>query len=376
MRLKKIWLALVALMFDKPMGVAGWRGTGNGEHNGLAPAWLRRWIRLSRFVFVAPVILSLAAVIERTNVIEEAVARQWKITDTPFSGPSGTLAGQVEPGGIAKDVTNGILYQNEGTKVSPYWTPVNYEQEGLLAFHSDNWRDQVGKALANTDASTMLANGLRIFGQGIEVNGDTGLTIATSEGGNLATLQATNEQEHLAAIGLDAGVFQPDQHGACLVVDAEFNVLTDLVNKTMDIGFVGLAADDLDPPITSTTLTMTNVQVDLALLHMDDDLTDSAGLFLDWNRNNNNATLLTSATGVDTGTDIAAVGTFARYRVELQRTGTVVKMVAFKDKVQIGSIADAFDEDEECSPVLLIKAAETAVEAIAIKHFATWALRA
>ena len=324
----------------------------------------------------APVLLSLAAVLERTNVIEEAIQRTWETSGTPFSGTSGTLAGQIEPGGVVVDTDTGIRYFNEGTKASPYYTPVSYDQEGLLAFHSDGWKDQVGKAFADTAASVMLANGLRIFGQGVEVNGDTGLTIASAEGGNLATLQCTDEDQHLAAIGLDTEVFQPDQHGACLVVDAEVNILADLVNRLFGIGYVGLAADALDPPTTNTGTTITLVQNDMAILQMDDNLTDAVGLMQAHNKSDAAASILTSATGVDTGVDIAAVGTFGRYRVELQRTTTVVKMVSFKNKVQIGSIADALDEDEECSPVLFIATDEDAIEAITVKHFATWAVRA
>lgn len=369
----KLIAALAAMMIDKPLGVAGWRGSGNGGHG----RFWRKMRRIVPAVLAAPALLMLAAVIERTDVIEEAIDRTWEINQTPFSGTSGTLAGQVDPGGIAKDVTNGILYQNEGTKASPYWTPVNYEQEGLLAFHSGGWKDQLGKAFADTAASAQLANGLRVFGQGVEVNGDSGLTVATGEvSGNIATLQCTNEDQHLAALGTDANVFQPDTHGACLVVEAEVNILTDLVNKLFGIGFIGTAADALDPPTTNVTVTITNIQPDLALLQMDDNLTDALGLMQAWNRSNVNATLLVSATGVDTGVDIAAVGTFARYRVELQRTTTVVKMVSFKDKVQIGSIANAYDEDEECAPVVFIVTDEDAVEAIQIKHFAAWGLRA
>ena len=57
-------------------------------------------------------------------------------------------------------------------------------------------------------------------------------------------------------------------------------------------------------------------------------------------------------------------------------TGTVVKMVAFIDKVQIGSIADALDEDEECTPVIYIVTENAVVEALSIRRFATWAMRA
>ena len=324
----------------------------------------------------APMLLSLAAVIERTNVIEEAQTRVWEFAGSPFSGTGGALAGQIASGDYLKDITNDILYVNEGSKASPYYTPVGYDQANLLAWRTD-FRDGVGKPHANTDASTTLVgSGIRIHGQGIaEV--DAGVVVTIAEGGALARLTITDEASHLLAIGTDGGVFQPDQHGGLLVVDTEFNVLTDIVNKTVAVGFIGLAANALDPPITNSNTVITLVQDDLALLFMDDDLTDAAGLFLAHNKADAAATVATSATGVDSGVDIAAVGTFARYRVELQRTTTVVKMVAFKDKVQIGSIADAFDEDEECSPVTYIGAGlNGSVEAIDVRRWAAWAVRA
>jgi hypothetical protein len=315
------------------------------------------------------------AVIERTNVVDEAQIVSWEVSATPFSGSSGTLAGQCEPGGIVKDVTNNILYQNEGTKASPYYTPVSYSQEGLLAYHSDGWKDQVSKAVANTDASTMLSSGVRVFGQGIAET-DSGAVVASAEGGNEVTLTSTNEASHLAVLGTDAGIFQPDQHGACIVVDAEFAVSADLDTKTVAIGFVGTAADALDPPVTSSGTTLTLVQDDLVLALMDAALTDAAGIMIPHNKSNAAASIETTATGVDTGSDIEAAGTYQRLRVELQRTTTTVKAVVFKDKAQIGSIADALDEDEECSPVLYIGSGTTSTEALAVRHFATWGLRA
>ena len=107
-------------------------------------------------------------------------------------------------------------------------------------------------------------------------------------------------------------------------------------------------------------------------------LTDATGLMQSHNQEDAAATLLTTATGVDTGVDIAAVSTFALYRVEMQidSTGLIVKMVSFKDKVQIGSIADALAEDVAVAPVCYIGSKTTSVEAINIKRFATWALAA
>lgn len=314
------------------------------------------------------------AVIARKNIVEEAQSRLWEFAGAPFSGTGGALAGQIKSGDYLKDTTNDVLYVNEGSKASPYYSPVGYDQENLIAYRSD-WRDKVGVAHAgSTNDVTIAGSGIRVFGQGSADN-DSGLVVTTIETGQLATATATDEASHLLAIGTDAGVFQPDQNDL-LVVDAEFNVLTDLLTKTVAIGFIGTATAALDPPITSTTITMTLVQDDVQLLLMDAALTNADGLFQGWNKADAAATLLTTATGVDTSTDIAAVGTYGRYRVELQRTLTAVKMVSFKDKVQIGSIADAADEDEECSPVLYIGSGTTSVEAIAIKRFAAWGTRA
>lgn len=293
----------------------------------------------------------------------------------PLSGTSGTFAGGTGTGALYTDQTNNIVYVNEGTKASPYWTPVAFDQDGLLAYHSD-FRSQLGKALADTAASAIIADGtgLRVFGQGIEVNGDSGLTVAVGEGGSVATLASTNEASHVAAIGAPAGVWQPDTHGRLLVIDAEFAVSTDLDTKSVFMGFVGTAADALDPAATGDTTTITLVQDDVAGVLFDASLTDATGLFLAHNKSNAAASIETDATGVDTDTDIEAAGTYQRIRVELQRTTTVVKMVVFKDKVQIGSIADALDEDEECSPVLYIESGTTSAEALLIRRFSAWAL--
>ncbi len=83
-----------------------------------------------------------------------------------LSGLSGTGAGQVEAGDLLLDTTNYVLFVNEGTKASPYWTPGGLNQAALFGVNID-FRDQVGKAIADTGAEAILAgSGLRVFGQG------------------------------------------------------------------------------------------------------------------------------------------------------------------------------------------------------------------
>lgn len=293
----------------------------------------------------------------------------------PSSGTSGTLAGAAQPGALLWDTTNSVLYWNEGTLASPYWSPVGYDQENLLAYRTD-FRAQNGKAVADNAAEAILPDsGFRVFGQGIE-EADSGLVVAISEGGAVATLTSTNQASHLAAIGLEAGVWQPDTHGV-LVIDAEFAVLADLDTKTVGIGFIGTAADALDPPVTCATTTLTLVQDDVALAIMDAALTDAVGIMLAHNKSDEAASLATTDTGVDTGEDIEAAGTYQRMRVEMVPDGAgAVVMNVFKDKVLIGTIADALDEDEECSPVLYIGSGTTSTEALGIKRIAAWAQRA
>ena len=292
----------------------------------------------------------------------------------PLSGTSGTGVGdpRLEAGSVIEDTTNGVIYVNEGTAVSPYWTPAGLDQAPLFGVHTD-FRDQAGKALANTAAEAIIpGSGLRIFGQGIEVNGDSGLVAnAATEGGTTARLHATNETSHLAAIGMDAGVMQPDQHGK-LTVDVEFTSVTNILTRAFFLGFAGTAADALDPVATGATVTLTLVQDDLAGILMDSRLTDAAGLMAAHNKSNEAATLLVAATGVDTGSDMPAAATFVRLRVEITAAGL---MVCFKDKVQIASIAASLDADEEVSPVFYVETTTAATKAVDIRRFSAFAYR-
>jgi len=262
------------------------------------------------------------------------------------------------------------LFTNEGTQLSPYWTPAGFDQAPLFAVHTD-FRDRAGKTVADAGAVAFLAgSGLRVFGQGIAET-DSGLVVqAAGEGGAPARLTTTNEVAHTAAIGMAAGVFQPDQH-QLLAIDAELSNVAAITERAMFIGFLGLAADALDPAVTGATTIATLVQDDLAGLWFDTGLTDGDRLFGVHNKSNAAATQDLAVDG-DTSVDIAAAGTFQRLRVEINAAGD---MVAFVDQAQVCSRAAALDDDEECSPVLYLESNAASTKSIDIRRFATWAYR-
>lgn len=285
----------------------------------------------------------------------------------PSSGTSGTLAGHVRPGGLLLDATNGVLFVNEGTKASPYWTPVSLSQRPLFGVESD-FRDQVGKAVADTGTEAIIAgSGLRVFGQGIAET-DSGLVVqAAGEGGCVARLTTTDEADHVAAIGMEAGVMQPDQH-QLLVVDVEYTNVSAITLRNVFLGFVGTAADALDPPVTGATTTATLVQDDLCLMHFDVGYTDGDRWYVVYNKSNAAATM----TPDDTSVDVAAAATYQRLRVEVDVAGNAT---FFINKAQVEYEALALDDDEECSPVFGIESTSAATKSVDIKHFAAWAYR-
>lgn len=295
----------------------------------------------------------------------------WQNAGPPSSGTSGTGAGVVETGDLLMDTSYGVLYHNEGTRASPYWTPVGYDQARLFGVYTD-FRDQVGEALTDTDAEFIVpGSGLRIFGEGIEVN-DSGLAVQTAaEGGNVGRMTTTDEDGHTIAIGMEAGVMQPDQH-QILVVEAELAHVSAITLRAQGIGFFGAAADAFVPPVTGATVTTTLVQDDCAGVFFDVGFTDADRLYAFHNKSDAAANQDATAAGRDTGVNIEAAGTYQRLRVEINAGGD---MLVFKNKVQVASIADALDADEECTPVLWLESTSTAVKSMDVRRFATWAYR-
>ena len=309
------------------------------------------------------------SVLEGTRITGSRI-RPWTNAGAPSSGTSGTLAGVAEAGDMLWDKTNGVLFVNEGTQASPYWTPAGYDQAPLFGVHTD-FRDQAGKAIADTNGEAIVpGSGLRVFGQGVAET-DSGLVVqAAAEGGNVGRITTTNEDAHTIAIGMEAGVFQPDQH-QLLVVDVELTQVAAITDRAMFVGFLGLAADALDPAVTGATTVATLVQDDLAGLWVDAGLTDGDRFFGVHNKSNEAATQDLTADG-DTSTDLAAAGTYQRLRVEITAAGA---MTAFVDKAQVYTDATALDADEECSPVVYLESLAAATKSADVRRFATWAYR-
>src|SRR3990167_2725000 len=294
----------------------------------------------------------------------------------PSSGTAGTMAGQAGVNALLVDRSSGVVFVNEGTAASPDWTPVSFDQRGLLGWYSD-FRGGVGKALADTAASATLdGSGLRIHGQGIaEI--DSGLVVdfaATDGKGAVATLTTTDEDAHAAVLSVGTGtvpVFQPDQHGV-MVIDAIIAAKTALTAKAVFVGFSGLGTAALDPLMTYATTTITNVAVDIAGLTWSSELT----LDDDWCHVNFDVgaggTLLASAR--DTGVDAAAAGTYQRVRVEVDADGVMRTFIA--KALLSTSAAAAVDVDEEFNPQVIIESSTTAVQELLCRQFAAWGKRA
>jgi hypothetical protein len=296
--------------------------------------------------------------------------RPWQYAGAPSSGTSGTLVNDAEAGAQLWDTTNGVLFVNEGTRTSPYWTPVSFDQRALWGAWTD-FRDQVSVAVAATTDEVILPSGVRVFGQGIAET-DSGLVVqAAGEGGNVGRMTTTDEDAHTIAIGLEAGVMQPDQH-QLLVVDAEVAHVSAITLRAMFCGFIGTAADALDPPVTGSTVTATLVQDDLAGLFFDVGFTDTDRYYAVHNKADAAASQTVNTGSRDTGVDVAAAGTFQRLRVEISASGA---MTAFINKAQVFNLAAALDADEECSPVLCLESTSAAVKSMDVRRFATWAYR-
>ncbi len=296
--------------------------------------------------------------------------RPWQYAGAPSSGTSGTLVNEAEAGAVLWDTTNAVQYVNEGSRTSPYWTPASFDQRPLWGIWTD-FRDQVGIAVASTAVEAIVAgSGLRIFGDGIAET-DSGLVVQTAgEGGANGRMTTSATSGKLLAIGTEAGVMQPDQH-QLLVLDVELTHVSAITARSMFIGFLGTAADGLVAAVTGATVTATLVQDDLAGLIFDTGLTAAARLFGVHNKSDEAATQVLTSDG-DTGVDVAAAGTFQRFRVEINAGGD---MLAFVNKTQIYSKVDALDADEEVSPAVYIQSLASAVKSMDVKRFATWAYR-
>jgi hypothetical protein len=303
----------------------------------------------------------------------------------PLSGTSGTPKNC--PMGSAYLYTGGgypVVFVNEGTKASPYWTPASFSQLGVLGVF-DDFRGPSAKPLADSAASLNAASGMRVYGgggattKGVQ-NTDSGVTKGTDvEGSHVGLMATTNEDESVVALGMGTSVaqLQPDTHGP-LVVDVTMSMLTDILTRRLFVGFLGEAADELDPVATGATTVVTfsaggTTGDDMAGLFMDANLTAASALSLIRNKSNAAATITTVAAALATPTNLATAGTYQRFRVEVDALGNVT---AFVNKVQVGRAALALDVDEELHPaVVLMVESGTTIMSATVKQFSCWGLR-
>lgn len=296
----------------------------------------------------------------------------------PLSGPAGTLVNTArsrgaKTGSVYLDKNTGVMFVNEGTAASPYWTPTTMDHPGIRGWSTD-FRSGLGKALADTAGTAILGSGVKVHGQGIDET-DSGLVVTyTAELGPIARLTTTDEVSHLAALGIGntSLPFQPDTHGP-IVVDGEFTNVSAITLRTLFMGVIGASADALDPVVSGSTLTLTLVLDDLAGMFMGVGLTNGSGIFAPHNKSDEAASILTTATGVDCGSTVPAAGTYSRWRVEISAAGV---MKCFVNKVQVTSIAAALDVDEELNASLYVSSTSTAGKSIDLKRFGAWGKRA
>jgi hypothetical protein len=296
---------------------------------------------------------------------------------SPISGTAGTGAATfAAPGALLRDTETDVLYINEGTLASPYWTPASFDQRGLMAWYTD-FRDGAVKAVSDTAATATLAgSGIRVHGQGIAET-DSGLAIAMSDQGAVGSITTTDEDAHTIVLSVGTGtvpVFQPDQNGT-IVVDAEVSQTSAITERSLFLGFCGSAADALAEVCTGATVTISfaaTIGDDVAGLFFDTGLTDGDRYFYPSDKGNANASIATTA--CDTGVDVAAAGTYQRLRVEIDADGGGRMFI---NKALVATLpAASLDVDEELQPVLILGAAAAAVKTAAVKSFGAWGSRA
>jgi hypothetical protein len=306
------------------------------------------------------------------------------ISGFPVSGTAGTGAGvYAAPGCLIRDTGSGVIFVNEGTLASPYWTPVSFNQQGLVGLNTD-WNGASGRAGSATTDNSIDTNGVKYFGQGIEVNdADTAMTVSYPIGGPLLTFGTTNEANHSSSLGLGgtAGLWKPGTNGT-MVVDIVFTAITDILTRAFILGFQGDAngaqEEALDPILTGSTTTLTFSAVgsagdNLAGLIMDSRLTAASSLFAFFHKADAAASQTTTAAACDVASTIPAAATYCRLRVEIDSLGN---MYCFKDKALIATKALALTAATAHKPVFqMVNTTTTASLQCGIRRFGAWAKR-
>jgi hypothetical protein len=304
----------------------------------------------------------------------------WTHSGPPKSGTTYGAPFGVDNGGLLLDQVNGNLYVNENTAASPYWTPVSFDQPGILGGIVNK---NIGNTapLALTTAQT-VGNGIRLFGLGVEEADDSGFVGAVTgvTGSEINVLHVTNEAGKIAALGSQATIGTPASNGT-MVVDIIYTDVADILTSSVFLGFIGgTTADNMGPPISGAT-TVATFGVDVVFgWYSDSSMTDANGGFLVCEK----ANLAGTQTGLVTTTDRAAAATYQQLRVEVHTDG---RAVFFANKAQAGIIpgatgAGAHDAtvvaatpSTALSPLFYIENTTTVTRTANVKSFAHWATR-
>ena len=306
----------------------------------------------------------------------------------PASGTSGTTVDSYGDGAPANsiyiDTNTGVQFYNEGTASSPYWSPVSMEQRGIVGLMTD-FNGAAGRAGSATTDNSIDTNGVKYFGQGIEVNdADTAMTVSYPIGGPLLTFGTTNEANHSSSLGLGgtAGLWKPGTNGV-MVVDINFTGITDILTRAFILGFQGdtngAQEEALDPIITGSTTTLTFSAVgsagdNLAGLVMDSRMTAASTFFAFNNKANAAATQTAADAALTVAGTMPAAATYTRLRVEIGTDGT---MRVFQDKVLLKTVSAALTTTVAHKPVFqMVNTTTTASLQCGIRRFGTWAARA
>ena len=296
------------------------------------------------------------------NITPNARSRPWANAGPPKSGTAGTFAGQIGVGDLLLDTTNGVLWFNEGTKASPYYSPAG-EQPGLISIVAPHFAGSEGKALSDTATSVVLGpHGWTVLGDGVH-EADSGAVVQAAAEGIMPTIRLTTSDAIGDLAGLctpvvgSAGIYQPDANKLA-IIDVDLTNVSDLADRIVLVGFAGIVAvGETDVVVAATTITTLN-QNDVACLYMDATATDVDRIIAAFSKAGTPATQDFSVlTELNTGVNMAVAATAQRFRVEVDEDGGVRMFI---DKVLVFTGAAAtLAVDQELNALLYISPTTT-----------------
>ena len=312
-------------------------------------------------------------------------AAHYSGTGFPKSGTAGATVRDgfgAPPGSTYVDITNDVLFVNEGTAVSPYWTPVSMDQRGITGLATDfsNCTGRLGTATTTSSADASLPQ-LRYAGNLIDQSdANTAMTISYPLANPLLTLGTENQDGGFSylSIGSTTAEWKPNVVGM-MVVEATFTGITDILTRSIFCGFTASKDVALLEPVTgaTTTLTFSATGTEGDNVHglvMDSQLTSASTWFLATNAANAAATQTTASAALTVAATMPAAATYVRTRVEIDTDGAIR---AFVDKVLVKTLAAASATvGTALAPIFgQGNTTTTASLQLGVRRFAAWAVR-